>query len=237
MILGILQARTSSTRLPRKVVMTIRGKSLLEYQIERIKLSEKIDKLVIATSTNSEDDIIVKIAKKCEVDYYRGDLNNVLERFYGVCKKYNPNAIVRLTGDCPLIDCQIIDDIIAIYKKNRNYDLVVNTFNRTFPDGMDVELLSLDAFEQIYKNSKTKEEKEHVTHYIYTNPSNFKVFNYSYRSDFSHLRLTVDEIEDFELVSKIYRYFLPRIDFSWLDIISLLTEHPELLFKNRFLIK
>jgi len=236
MIIGILQARTSSTRLPKKVIKEIKGKTMLEYQIERIKLSSEFDKVVVATSTNPEDKVIVEIAKKCGVDYYRGDLNNVLERFYGICKRYRPDAIVRLTGDCPLIDYRIIDDIVKIYK-NGNYDIVSNTFKRTFPDGLDVELLSFDALEHIYKNATTDEEKEHVTHYMYLHPDKFKIYNYAFKSDFSHLRWTVDEIEDFELISKIFRYFLPKIDFSWLDVLSFLTKYPELLFKNRFLIK
>ena len=190
-IIGILQARTGSSRFKNKILKKIYNKSLLEIEIERIKQSKKIDKLIVATSINSEDNIIEDICIKNNIYFFRGSLNNVLERFYKIINIYKPAHIVRLTADCPLIDPEIIDLIINEHLKNKS-DYTSNTIIPTYPDGMDVEVVKSSAIMQAHNNVIKKSDKEHVTSYINQRPNNFKLLNIENSINLSKYRLTVD---------------------------------------------
>ena len=237
MNLAILQARMSSTRLPNKVLKKVSNKELLAYECERILNAKKIDKLIIATSTDKSDNLIEDFCKRNNIECFRGSLNNVLSRYYKCAKNYkNKNSIkklniIRVTGDCPIIDPQVIDEVISTFE-NRNYDYISNTLIPTYPDGMDIEICKYEALKYAYKNAIYKSDKEHVTLYI-KNSDRFRKFNYKAQHDFSHLRLTVDEENDFKLIKYILEnLYIKNKNFTYLDIISYLTKNPNLFFIN-----
>ena len=237
MNLAILQARMSSSRLPNKVLKEVNGKPLLAYECERVLKSEKIDRLIIATSADSEDDAIEAFARQNGLDVYRGSLDDVLSRYYECAMAFKTENgveelnIVRVTGDCPVIDPEIIDEVITAYESGV-YDYASNTLEPTYPDGMDIEVCSFEALQEAYKNAVYKSDREHVTLYI-KNSDRFKKLNYEADCDFSHLRLTVDEQSDFELIKAVLETLYPKKpEFTYLDIISLMTKNPDLLFIN-----
>ena len=226
MILAILQARYSSFRLPMKVLKPILNKPMMLHQIERLQHSTMIDKIVVATSVDDSDDVIEKMCLDNNIEIFRGDLDNVLDRFYECAKLYNPRYIVRLTADCPLIDWQVIDEMIQ-YCLEGNFDHVKTSLK--FPDGLDAEVLKMNALVESKNKATLPSEIEHVTQYIINNPEQFinKVFEFN--KDLSHLRWTVDELEDFTLVEKIYQALYEKNPFFLTDdILNLLQERPEL---------
>lgn len=218
-VLAITQARTGSTRLPNKVLKTIKGKSLLEIHLERILKSKKISKLVIATTINKNDELIVDIATKLGIDFYRGSVDNVLDRFYNTAKCYNPRWIVRLTSDCPLIDASLIDEVINKAQKE-DLDYCSNTLIEAYPDGEDIEVFKFSALEKAWCEAKLLSDKEHVTPFIKNNSSYlggkiFKSNNFPCIYNYNKVRLTVDELNDFTVIE----YLIDKIGFdgSWLD--------------------
>lgn len=233
MILSILQARMSSNRLPGKVLKPILGKPMLSLQIERIKRSRKIDQLIVATSKEISDDEIEDLCNKMQIQCYRGDLNNVLDRFYHATLLYKPEHIVRLTGDCPLIDPEIIDKVIEFYIRGK-FDYATNSIKPyTFPDGLDVEVFTFSALEAAWSEAFLPVDLEHVTPFIRSNPERFKIGRYCNEIDLSHLRWTVDREEDFELVKHIYEELYPQNEaFATKDILNLIQRDPSLLSVN-----
>lgn len=229
MILGVLQARVSSTRLPGKVLRPLLGKPMLQCQIERVRRAKLIDKLIVATSTDSSDDAIEEVCRRGGIACHRGQLQDVLDRYYQAAKSYRPAHVVRLTGDCPLADPDLIDRVVRFYLNGR-YDHVSNGGEPpTFPDGLDVEVFPFSALEVAWREAGLPSEREHVTPFIYNHPERFRVAQYANDVNLSHLRWTVDEPEDFELVNIIYETLYPaKPDFSTADILSLLEQRPEL---------
>jgi len=226
MILALLQARCSSSRLPGKVLKPILGKPMLLHQIERLSNSQMIDKLVVATSNNISDDAIEKMCTDNNIEIFRGNLENVLDRFYQCAKLYNPDYVVRLTGDCPLSDWQIIDNMIQYYL-DEGLDYMKTS--PKFPDGLDAEIMTMSALSEAKKKAVLPSEIEHVTQYINKKNIKFKIEYFDFDKDLSHLRWTVDEPEDFVLVEKIYQA-LYEINPLFLtnDILDLLKRQPEL---------
>jgi len=226
MILAILQARYSSSRLPGKVLKPILGKPMLLRQIERLSNSEMIDKLVVATSNGASDDAIEKMCVDNNVDVFRGELENVLDRFYQCAKQYNTEHIVRLTGDCPLSDWRIIDNMIRYYL-DEGIDYM--STSPKFPDGLDAEVMTMSALSKAKQKAVLPSELEHVTQYINKNPNKFKNEHFNFDKDLSHIRWTVDEPEDFILVEKIYQaLYEDNPLFLTNDILKLLDKRPEL---------
>tara|TARA_A100001011_G_scaffold350459_1_gene389780 strand:- start:653 stop:1405 length:753 start_codon:yes stop_codon:yes gene_type:complete len=203
-ILGITQVRLNSTRLPEKVLLKIRDKTLLEIHLKRILKAKKISKLILATTNELNIEKITKISSDMGVDFYRGSTKNVLERFYNAAFEENPDWIVRLTSDCPLIDPKLIDQVID-YVIKKDVDYGSNTLLENFPDGQDVEVFRFSALKKARDNVKLDSDKEHVTTFIKNN-SNFnsgkifKAINYKSKYDYSKIRMTVDNKEDFELI-------------------------------------
>ncbi len=217
MVLAILQARMSSSRLPGKVAMDANGESMLSYEIKRILQSNQIDKLVVATSTNPEDNIIEDITKQNGIDCFRGNLNNVLDRYYQCTRQYNPSHIVRLTGDCPIIDPEVIDGVISTHLSS-NADYTTNGIKRTFPDGLDTEIMTFKTLEYVHTHATTQEELEHVTYFIYTHPELFNIQHYCNDEDYSHIRWTLDYKEDYNLLRNIIKSQKDN-RFSWKDLL------------------
>ena len=226
-ILAILQARCSSKRLPNKVMMDILGKPMIQHQIERIALSKKIDQLVIATSNQSEDNLLVEMCENINVNVYRGKLDDVLDRFYQSAKRYNADVVIRLTGDCPLIDPVLIDKVIEKHLIDKN-DYTSNLDPESFPDGLDVEVFNFSILEEAWRYAVSLTDREHVTIYI-RNKKNIKKGTLISEIDYSTMRWTVDEARDFEFVSEIYSQLSDKGNmFSSQDIYELLGKNPEL---------
>lgn len=231
-VLAVLQARCGSTRLPGKVLKPILGEPMLARQVERVKRSRLIDRLVIATSDDSTDDALAALGARLGVDVYRGSLDDVLDRFYQAAKPYAPRWIVRLTGDCPLADPQVIDDAIRMAVEC-DYDYVANGVQPTYPDGLDVEIVRADLIELAWQEAKLPSQREHVTSFFHTQPQLFRIGHLRHDEDFSALRWTVDEPADFELVSLIYQELYPANHaFTWRDVLALVRRRPELATLN-----
>lgn len=214
----IIQARSNSKRLPNKILKKISGKTVLEILISRLKKSKKIDKIIIATTNKKNDDIIIKIAQKNQVDYYRGNESNVLKRYYDCANKFNLDNILRITSDCPLSDKKLIDKMIGIYLTSK-VDYISNTIKRTFPDGLDVEIFNFRALHQAFKYAKSKFEKEHVTQYFFKD-KNIKKINYKNDIDLSKKRWTLDYHNDFLFISSVFNYFKPDIYMDYKKILK-----------------
>mgnify|MGYP006413364719 CR=1 FL=1 len=228
MILAILQARQTSTRLPQKVLLPILGKPMLIRQIERIKNAKNIDQLIVATSTDRSDTQIYNLCKINKIPCFRGNLNDVLDRFYQASKIFKAKHIVRLSGDCPLIDPSVIDNVINLYF-SKNYDYVSNTITPTFPDGLDVEIFNKKSLKTSWEKASLPSEREHVTPFIIKNKKLFNIGNFKNKIDLSHLRWTVDEKEDFDFVTKVYDHLYPKNSkFDTQDILHLIKKIPSL---------
>ena len=226
-VVAVLQARCNSRRLPNKVLKPILGKPMLQRQIERTKRSKLIDTLIVATSDQASDMNLVQLCQSIDVACFAGSLDNVLDRFYHAALQNNADVVVRLTGDCPLCDAEVIDAVIAQHLAENN-DYTSNVDPETFPDGLDVEVMSFAAVKDAWLNAKLAIELEHVTPYIRNNPALTKGA-YVSDIDYSHYRWTVDEPQDFDFVTKIYSILGPQEQyFDANDIYKLLALQPEL---------
>jgi glutamate-1-semialdehyde aminotransferase/spore coat polysaccharide biosynthesis protein SpsF (cytidylyltransferase family) len=234
-VLAIIQARYSASRFPGKVLKIINKKTLLEILIKRLSKSKYISKIIVACSLNDKDSKIIDICKKLKIDYFAGSENNVLDRFYKSAKKSKIKNIVRITGDCPLIDSEIVDIVIKNFFLNK-VDYASNTNPPTFPDGLDVEIFKFNALKNAYFNAKNNHEREHVTPYIIKNKK-FKKFNLKNSQDISWLRLTLDEERDFQVIKKIVRNFKNNLYFNLNDIFNLYKKNKNIFLLNSNLIR
>ena len=228
-VLAIIQARYNSTRFPGKVIQKIENKTILEILIQRLSKSKYISKIIVACSKNPKDKTILDICKKLGVNYFTGSENDVLDRFYKAAKKYKGANIVRITADCPLLDYQIVDDVISNFFLKK-VDYASNVHPPTFPDGLDVEVFKFSALKEAYTKTGQSSEREHVTPFIINNKK-FKKFNLKNYKDYSFLRLTLDEKEDFILIKKIIKNFKNNLNFNLKNILTLYKNK-----KNFFLI-
>lgn len=229
--IAIIQARMSSTRLPGKVLKIAVGRPLLERMVERVRQARQVDEVWVATTTDATDDELYSFCSERQIPVYRGNLQDVLDRYYQLAKREGADVIVRLTGDCPLIDPVLIDEVVTAFLREK-VDFACNRlpppFSRTYPIGLDIEVCSFSALETAWKNAAEKHEREHVLPYLYEVPGRFKVFQLNYSEDLGALRWTVDTPEDLSFVRAVYNAFDGRNDFSWLEILTLVKEKPEL---------
>jgi len=227
-IVAVLQARASSRRLPGKVLKPILGKPMLAHQIERVQRARSIERLVLATSANDDDDAVAELGRACGIDVYRGSLDDVLDRFYRAAKPFAPSHVVRLTGDCPLIDPDLIDRIVA-FALDGGYDYASNTIQPTFPDGLDVEVASFEALGTAWREATSVSDREHVMPFLHRQPERFSLGNLAGDEDLSRLRWTVDEPADFEFVRGVYEALHPaKPDFGTQDVLTYLRGTPGL---------
>jgi spore coat polysaccharide biosynthesis protein SpsF (cytidylyltransferase family) len=232
---AIIQARMGSTRLPGKMLLPIvDNKGALELMLERVRLARQLQKIVVATTTSPSDDRLVDLCKRLGYEYFRGDENDVLERYYQAALAFGPaEVIVRLTGDCPLHDPDVIDLVVGEYLKG-NCDYVSNTQKYTFPDGLDVEVFSFSVLERARREANLKSEREHVTPYIRKHADVFKTATVECEKDLSGHRWTLDEKEDYEFIKHIYKNLYKKNPaFGMEDILELLARHPELEAINK----
>jgi spore coat polysaccharide biosynthesis protein SpsF len=231
-ILAILQARVSSSRLPGKVLKPLLGAPMIVRQLERVRRCARIDRIVVATSTDVSDDRLAKVAADAGVAVFRGSLADVLDRFHGAAQQHIPHTVVRLTADCPLADPRLIDRVIEFYLKG-GYDYATNALRPTYPDGLDVEVFRASCLEDAWREATLPSEREHVTPFIHRRPERYRIGHFAGDIDLSALRWTVDEALDFELVSTIYAALYPtKHDFGTADVLQLLEERPELKTVN-----
>jgi len=237
---AIIQARTSSTRLPQKVLKYLPYDSditVLEQVICRLKNSNKLDEIIVATTKDADDENIVDIAKKWKIPFFRGSTDNVLERYYLAAKENDLDIVVRITSDCPCIDPEIVDLILETHLK-KNSDYTSNTLNRTFPVGLDVEVINFKALKKCFYNAKNFSEKEHVTLYVHNNLDQFKTENVCINGpSMSQIRITLDTEEDYAILCAIFDYLYQKNHFFNLnEIINLFDSKPWLYLINKKII-
>ena len=224
-----------SKRLPGKVLRKIDKRPLLAYQLERVKLAENYDNLVVATTELEKDKLIVEFCKKNKVDFFLGDENNVLKRFYDCALFYNAKTIIRLTADCPLVDSKVIDKVIDLYEEN-NVDYAANTIppnTRKWPDGSDVEVFSFKVLKEAFEKVTSLPDKEHVTFYIWKN-SKYKTIQLDNNVNWSKFRYTVDYEEDFLLVKKIFKEIKQKKIFgTTAEIVNLIKQKFDVNIKKK----
>jgi len=233
MIVCIIQARMGSTRLPGKVLMPVLGKPMLLRQIERVRRSRLIDKIIIATTVKKEDDEIETMVKNAGFDCFRGSENDVLDRYYRAAQKAKADIVIRLTGDCPLSDPKIIDETIEYFLQHKkSIDYTSKPIN--YPEGLDMEIFSFSVLERAWKEGIKPSEREHVTPYIYNHPEIFQIRSWKNGTgDFSKMHWSVDTIEDFKFVTKIFEaLYHQNPNFSKDEIIKFLQKNPSMLSIN-----
>lgn len=231
-IAAIIQARRGSTRLPDKVFLKLSDKPLLEHVVFRLKNSSLLDDIIIATTNLSNDNLIESWANTNKISVFRGSEINVLERYYEAAKKFNIDVIIRITADDPFKDYRLVDEAVSILIDNK-LDFVCNNNPVSFPEGLDVEVLTFNALEVSYNNAVSDFDKEHVTQYIHKNKDKFKIANIQNDKDMSFHRWTLDTIEDYQFAKKIYSelYKEDRV-FLREEIYDLLEKSPAIMELN-----
>lgn len=232
MILAVLQARVSSSRLPGKVLLDLHGAPMIIRQIERVKRARRIDALVVATSTAPEDDALADLCASHGIACARGSLHDVLDRVVQVARPHEPEWIVRLTGDCPLADPELVDAVVEFAEQNA-CDYASNAVQPTYPDGLDVEVVRMGVLERAWAEAVLASEREHVTPFIYKRPDDFRVGHFCGQEDLSAMRWTVDEPEDLAFARAVYAaLYDANPAFSTADVLGLLQQRPELSHIN-----
>ncbi len=217
MIIAIVQARLTSSRLPKKVFLKYNGITVLEHIYSRLNQSKHLDKIVFAVPSNKNNLTLRNFLKKKNIPFIVGPEINVLKRFYKICNIINPKIVIRVTSDCPLIDFKLMDSMIEKFLNKKSFDFLSNSITRTYPDGLDIEIFKKKVLINTYKKAKKNFDKEHVTPYMIRN---FKCFEYKNKIDLSYKRWTLDTQEDHKRIKKIFNKFKKKQFFSWKEILS-----------------
>lgn len=231
--IAIVQARMGSTRLPNKVMRPISGVPMIELLFKRLSWAKQLDKIILATSDDPRNQPLIDHVQQLGYDIYRGSENDVLDRYYQAAKMYKADIVVRITGDCPLIDPKLVDNALIFFQE-KSVDYVSNTCPPTYPDGLDTEIFTFAALKQAAQQAKKPFEREHVTPFI-KESGLFNLYCIQHTQDCSDQRWTVDEYEDFEVVNNIFEHFHPRLDFDWIKILELSRSQPHLFKANQHL--
>ena len=234
MLIGcIVQARMGSTRLPGKVMMKIQNNNtMIDFVIHQLQFSKTLNKIIVATTTLSEDDKIINLLDQKKIEFFRGSEKDVLSRYYECAKSYSLDVIVRITSDCPLIDPQIVDQLIEKFLEC-NCDFVSPGFPRTYPQGSaDIEVFSFEALEKMWRESIKPSEREHVCTYIYNNPDKFNILKIPNSLNFSNLKLSIDKVEDLKFVQEIVKRIHKR-PILINNVLNILKNEPELVQINK----
>jgi spore coat polysaccharide biosynthesis protein SpsF len=229
----IVQARMTSTRLPGKVLLDLAGKPMLERLMERLRRVHQSHSIVVATTTNTQDEPIVALCKSMDVNYYRGSEHDVLSRYFETASLQNCDAIVRITSDCPLIDPTLIDEAIHTYTHG-DIDYVSNMLPPTWPYGMAIEVFSFDSLRDAYAQAQEPSEREHVTPFIYRRPTQYRLHNIVHQPDLSQHRWTVDTPEDYALVSQLFKATHQKNPYFGLtDLLEMIEKNPDWALINQ----
>lgn len=229
---GVIQARTRSTRLPGKVLAAVSGRPLLACMVERLRSARSLEAIAIATSDHPADEPVRRLAADLGIPCVAGSEHDVLARYCQAAEELGADPVVRLTGDCPLIDPGLVDSVVMAYLQAVP-PVDHASLARGFPDGLDAEVVARAALERAAREARLPSEREHVTPYIWKRPQQFRLLGLELRPDLSHLRWTVDEPADLELVRRIYeRLDRPGGVFGWREVVALMEREPELAALN-----
>jgi spore coat polysaccharide biosynthesis protein SpsF len=228
---AIIQARMSSSRLPGKVLLDLGGEPMLVRVIERARRAKTIDEVAVATTTDPSDDPLEALCRDRGYAVYRGSMFDVLDRFYGAARQLNADVIVRITADCPVIDPDVIDQVVNAFHEHK-VDFAANRlpppWKRTWPIGLDTEVCGFTGLELAWKEARLPYEREHVMPYFYDEPGRFRTIVIEHEPDYGGQRWTVDTAEDLRLLNIIFEHFQGQDTFTWRDVLSLVQNEPEL---------
>jgi len=231
-IVTIIQARMGSTRLPGKVLMDLGGRTVLARVVRRLRRAKFVGDVVVATTTRDADSAIIREAERLGVRHFCGSELDVLDRYYQAAQWAGAEAIVRITSDCPLLDPGITDETIRAFLESRP-DYASNALQRTYPRGLDTEVMTWDALARTWREAQKPYQRTHVTPYIYENPHLFNIRRVTGEIDYSHHRWTLDTEQDLAFIRAIYDRMGGDDGFDWHDVLDLLKREPELVELNR----
>ncbi len=231
-IVAIIQARMGSTRLPGKVLQAIGGKTMLARVVERTRQASRLNQVIVATTQAVADQAIVDECQRLQVSCFCGSELDVLDRYYRAAQAHQAEAVVRITSDCPLIDPEVIAQVISTFLQEP-CDYASNVLERRFPRGLDTEVMSVETLERAWREAQAPYERVHVTPFIWQNPQLFHLTSVKGDVDYSQQRWTVDTPEDLEFVRQVYARFAGRDLFSWREVLALMEREPELAELNR----
>ncbi|MFN8427750.1 MAG: glycosyltransferase family protein [Anaerolineales bacterium] len=252
-VIAIIQGRMSSSRLPGKILADIAGQPMLQRVFVRTSRSATVSQTVFATTTDASDDPVAEYCDFSGIPFTRGSLYDVLDRYYQTAKSAQADVVVRITADCPVIDPELIDNVVntLLETGDSRFDFVCNRlpppYHRTYPIGLDIEACTFKALEQAWKKAKEPQHREHVMPYLYegvelitdnrslqtgTSPRGYNIALLHHATDFGDYRWTVDTPEDLEFMRQVYAHFNGRDDFSWKEVLDLVHDHPELMKIN-----
>ena len=232
---ALVQARMGSTRWPNKVMKPIGGIPMIELLLSRLSMAKELDQIIVATSVDVRNQPLVEHVQKLGYACEQGSENDVLERFVQAARKHKADVVVRITGDCPLVDPELVNDVVRRFKA-AGVDYFSNINPPTYPDGLDIEVCSFNVLEQASQEAGKPFDREHVTPYL-REPGRFKTASMQHIEDLSALRWTVDEPADFTVIEKVFQYLHPRTDFSWLEVLNLQQQQPDIFNINQHLIR
>lgn len=235
-IIATIEARMTSSRLPGKVLMPLAGEPALKQMIDRVKKSKYLDEVVVATTVNASDNLIVELLEKINCKYFRGSEMDVMGRVVGAAKSVNADIIVELTADCPLMDPALIDRGIEEFFSG-DFDCAANVIERSYPDGFDVQTFPARLLDEAAKLTNDPIDREHVSRYFYQHPEKYKILHWQAPKEFywPELRVTLDEMDDYILINKIFEefHFNDKKDFDFKDVINLCRRFSELTKINQ----
>ena len=234
-IVALVQARMGSTRLPNKVMKLIGGTPMIELLLSRLSMAKELDQIVVVTSVDLRNQPLVEHVQKLGYACEQGSENDVLDRYMQAARAHQADVVVRITGDCPLVDPELVDEVVRRFKA-ANVDYLSNNNPPTYPDGLDIEVCTFKALEQASQETSTPNDREHVTPYL-REPGRFKTASMQHNEDLSALRWTVDEPVDFKVIEKVFQHFHPRTDFGWGEVLNFQQQQPQIFNINQHLIR
>ncbi|CAG1010356.1 partial adenosylcobinamide-phosphate guanylyltransferase, partial [Anaerolineales bacterium] len=225
-VIALVQARMGSTRLPNKVMKPIGGIPMIELLLSRLSRAREVNQIVVATSVDVRNQTLIEHVRKLGYACEQGSENDVLDRYVQAARAHQADVVVRITGDCPLVDPELVDETIRRFKA-ANVDYFSNISPPTYPDGLDIEVCTFKALEQASQTTSRPYDREHVTPYI-RESGKFSTAAMQHGEDLSALRWTVDEPADFAVIEKVFQYFHPRTDFTWREVLDLQRQQPDI---------
>lgn len=231
-VVAIIQARMGSTRLPGKVLLDLNGRTMLERVVGRTRRASLIDEVVVATTPHESDEPVVEECRRLDVPCFLGSEEDVLDRYHLAADTHRADVVVRITSDCPLIDPSETDRVVRSFLDSRP-DYASNVLRRTYPRGLDTEVMSTATLAHAWLEAREPYERIHVTPYIYGHPDTFRLLSVTGREDYSNYRWTVDTHEDLEFVREVYRLLGTHETAGWREVLTLLQANPRLVEINQ----